>query len=110
LNGTLSMRDWLSLLIKYGLVVVAAAVIFDRALACQSETRRLARERRHLRAEIRQMRRRNARLNTVRRALDSDPFYVERILRERYGYRRPTEAAPVPPRTVRSRSILPGPG
>jgi len=103
------VREWIGPLLKYVFYIAAAAFIFDRALASQAETRRLLLEQRRLRAEITQIRSENARCRGVRSALESDPFYVERMLRERYGYRRPGEG-PSPsgsaPTTADGRSAM----
>lgn len=88
------MREWIGPIAKYLLYAVFATSVFHQALASQSETRRLFRERRRIRAEIAQLRRENVRREHMRRALAADPFYVERTLRERYGYRSPGELPP----------------
>jgi len=90
------MREWIGPVAKYLLYAVFAASVFHQALASQRETRRLFRERRRIRAEIAQLRRQNVRREQMRRALAADPFYVERTLRERYGYRLPGELPPAP--------------
>ncbi|MFH1732979.1 MAG: hypothetical protein ABIF82_15185 [Planctomycetota bacterium] len=88
------MREWIGAAAKYLLYAAFAVSVFHQALASQRETRRMFRERRRIRAEIAQLRRENVRREHMRRALASDPFYVERTLRERYGYRSPGELPP----------------
>ena len=85
------MREWVASIAKYILYAVVAVTVVYQALASQEETRHLLREERRIKAEIAQLRRANIRREQVRRALQADPFYVERMLRERYGYRAPLE-------------------
>ena len=92
------MREWIGPLLKYLLYAVFAACVLDRALTCQRETRRLRRECRKLRTEIAHIREQNARRERIWQALATDPFYIERRLRELYGYRRPDDEPPRPPR------------
>ena len=81
------MREWLGPIAKYILYAVFAVTVLHQAVASQRETRHLLREQRRIRAEIAQLRRHNITLEQTRQALLTDPFYVERMLRERYGYR-----------------------
>ena len=76
------------------LYAIVAAVVLDRALASQRETLRLRQECRRITAEIARIRTENARHERTWNALRSDPFYIERVLRGRYGYRRPGEVEP----------------
>jgi len=88
------MREWVEPIAKYVLYAVIAVCILDWALASHRETARLARECRRLRAQIAHIRKGNIRREKVRKALASDPFYVERVFRERYGYYRTNEPGP----------------
>ncbi len=88
------MREWIGSVAKYLLYAICAAAVLHQALASQKETRRLLRERRRIKSEIAQLRDQNIRREHVRHALSADPFYVERALRERYGYRSPGESPP----------------
>ncbi len=90
------MREWLGPIAKYILYAVVAIAVVLQALASQDETRHLLREERRIMAEIAQLRRANIKREQVRRALQADPFYVERMLRERYGYRSPREVPRTP--------------
>jgi len=74
-------------LAKYLLYAAFAVCVFDHALALDRETARLRSQCRRIRAQIAHIRRQNAQREQVRKALALDPFYVERVLRERYGYR-----------------------
>ena len=85
------MSRWLGPVAKYVLFALFAVCVFDRALASRRETFRLLREQRGIRAQIARARGQNAWRERIRNALKSDPFYVERTLRERYGYRREGE-------------------
>lgn len=88
------MREWLEPLAKYLLFAAFAVIVFHQALASQAETRRFLLERRRIRIEIGRLRRQNGARERIRAALASDPFYVERMLRERHGYRLPGEDEP----------------
>ncbi len=88
------MRQWVVPLARYVLYAVFAAFVFHQALAVSAETRRLTLDRRKIRIEIAALRRQNEWREEVSKALTSDPFYVERLLRERYGYRGPDEEQP----------------
>ncbi len=88
------MREWIGPIAKYVLYAVFAVCVFHQALATQRETRRLLRERRRLQIEIARLHRANILRERVRTALRTDPFYVERVLRERHGYRAPGEQPP----------------
>ncbi len=99
-----NIRDWIGPITKYALFAVLAACVLDRALATQRETNRLLRDRNRLRWKISRIHQQNAWRDKVHQALSSDPFYVERMLRERYGYIRPGEA----PRPQPSRPQLAG--
>lgn len=90
-----NIRKRLGPVITYILFAVIAACIFDRALAAQREIKRLLRDRNRLQWEINHIRQRNAWREKILSALSSDPFYVERLLRERYGYMRPGETPQV---------------
>jgi cell division protein FtsB len=85
------MREWLGPIAKYVLFAAFAVAIVDQALATQHATRRILRHRRELEQQIAHLRQRNAQGQRVLKALASDPFYVEQVLRERYGYVRPGE-------------------
>ncbi len=85
------MRRWRGPVAKYLLYAIFAVCVFDRALASQAETGRLLRECRTIRAEIGRIRRQSAAREIIRKALNTAAFYVERLLRDRYGYRRPGE-------------------
>jgi hypothetical protein len=85
------MRDKLLAILTYVLYAVIAVCILDRALATQRTTHRLLAERERLAAQIQELRGTNLRRERIRRALAQDPFYVELVLRRRYGYRRPDE-------------------
>ncbi len=100
-----NIREWIGPVAKYILFAVIAAFVLDRALAAQRETRRLLRDRNRLQQEIRAIRQQKAQREKVYKALSSDPFYVERVLRERYGYVRPGEV----PQTQTARPQLAGP-
>lgn len=71
----------------YVLYAVFACVVFHKALTCQNETCRLLAECRRVRLEIAHGRQQNETGKKLLAALQADPFYVERVLRERYGYR-----------------------
>lgn len=88
------MREWVWPVSKYILYALVAAVLLDRALASQRETLRLRQECRRITAEIARIRAKNARHGRTWNALRFDPFYIERVLRGRYGYRRPGEVEP----------------
>jgi len=92
------MPDWMRPAARYLLYAVLATLVLDRAFALQDETHRLLRERHRLRIEIARIRRSNAKQEQIKEALASDPFYIERVLRERYGYHRPGEEQPFAPR------------
>lgn len=94
------MRQWLGPVAKYLLYAAFAVCVFGHALALERETVRLKSQRRRIRAQIAHIRQQNSEREQVRNALDSDPFYVERVLRERYGYRRPGEEEPAKPERV----------
>lgn len=88
------MREWLWPIAKYACYAAIAGTVFHCALKSRAETLRLGREAHRLRVEIARLRQENARRESILHALQADPFYVERVLRERYGYRRPDEFAP----------------
>ena len=98
------MREWLGPIAKYVLYAVFAATVLHQALASQRETRHLLSEQRRIRTEIAQLRRANVEREQMRQALLTDPFYVERMLRERYGYRAPGDVPRASPQTVTDRS------
>ena len=85
------MRDLVLSIIKYILLAAFAGAIFHFALAAQKETRRLWREERQLKIQIATLRKENEHRLQILDALKTDPFYVERLLRERYGYRSADE-------------------
>jgi len=88
-------RKSIALYIVYALV---AGLLLDRALTSMQETRRLRRDAATLAAEIARLRQQNDYNQRVYSALTTDPFYVERQLRERFGYRAPDEELPTQPR------------
>ena len=92
------MPEWMRPAVRYLLYALLATVVLDRAFALQNETRRILRERHRLRIKIARIRRHNTRQEQIKTALTSDPFYIERVLRERYGYRTPGEEQPLAPR------------
>jgi len=85
------MHKWLGPLVRYVLYAAFACCVLHQALASRAETLRLLNERRKIRAEINLLHCQNVRRDEICAALTSDPFYVERLLRERYGYRNPNE-------------------
>ncbi len=85
------MEEWAKSLIRYVFYAAAAVLILQWALATQRETVRLHGEVRQLEEQVTRLGVENARLEQVRDALEKDPFLIERLLRERYGYRRPNE-------------------
>jgi len=89
------MRRWIGPVTRYVVYAACAAFVLNRALISQQETRRLIRERQKLEAEVVRLRRENHQRERICRALLSDAFYVELLLRERHGYRRPGEPRPV---------------
>ena len=89
------MREWIGPIAKYVLFAAFAGCVFHQALTSQQETRRMQRERRRLRIEVARLCRANIERERVRRELETDPYYVERVLRERYGYRAPNELPPL---------------
>lgn len=105
-----NIRVWIGPIAKYILFAVLAACVLDRALATQRETKRLLRDRNRLQWEINRIRQQNASREKVHKALSSDPFFVERVLRERYGYIRPGEVPrtqTIPPQLTDSRAQVP---
>jgi len=94
------MREWLRPIATYTLFGLIAICIFGHALATQRETRRLLRDCRRLRLQNARIHQDNARRERILRALATDPFYVERVLRERYGYVRAGEERRRSPRSA----------
>jgi hypothetical protein len=94
MSETKPTRHWVAPALQYLFYGLVSVCIFDRALASQRETLRLKREHRRIRAQIVSIKKANLRRERIRAALTSDRFYVERILRERWGFRRPGEEAP----------------
>ncbi|MFO7898542.1 MAG: hypothetical protein R6V58_05730 [Planctomycetota bacterium] len=84
-------REWAKPLIKYVIYTVVTVLVVDCALASRRETARLRGEARRLRGRIARIRRQNHRLQRLQEALREDPFVIERVLREHYGYRRSDE-------------------
>lgn len=85
------MRDVILPIIKYALLAMFAGGVFYFALAAQSETGRLRQEERQLKIQIATLKKENDQRTQVIEALKTDPFYIERLLRERYGYRNSDE-------------------
>lgn len=97
------MREWIGPIAKYVLYAVFAVTVVHQALASQRQTRHLLREQRRIRTEIAQLRRANIQREQFRHALQTDPFFVERMLRERYGYRAHGDVPQVSPAAVAER-------
>jgi hypothetical protein len=91
------MRGWVASIFWCLFYVVLACVIAKWAITTQERTAELERERRRLQHEAARLRRDNARRVHAVRALHADPFLVERVLREQYGYRPPGQAVPGSP-------------
>ena len=91
------MREWLVPILKYAAYAAFAVGVIHWAQVTRSETIRLGRECSWLRTEIVRSRQHNALRANTHEALESDPFYVERVLRERYGYQSGDEEAPARP-------------
>jgi hypothetical protein len=76
------------LYVLYGFIAVA---VLERALADEATTRHLLSEKRQLQAQIQELRKSNLDRERVLHALARDPFYIEGVLRLRYGYRHVNE-------------------
>ena len=85
------MRELVASIIKYTILAGFAGGVFHFALVAQKETQRLWHEERQLKIQIAELRKANDNRLQVLEALRSDPFYIERVLRERYGYRNSDE-------------------
>lgn len=85
------MREDVISYIKYAAIGLMACGIVFLALKSVDRSEKLARERRAIVTEIKYLQEYNAMRMKVLDSLNNDAFYVERMLRERFGYKKEGE-------------------